>query len=178
MCRADVGDDGTHEILHGGEPGNNDGDVLGTGFGIRNVYRGVSAAEPVFAVVGNQVVMHGFPRSLLVGVADRSPDVDAAGIGFILEFVVHQHTDEFGRVFGVYGFNGCNVCFGFLILGNEGSRLFVLVGGFVDVTQVAHTAQDVVFAHGGALGVHDRVVGRGCDGEPRNRRRFSDGEFI
>ena len=110
------------------------------------------AAIAVTALVVENAAAHGLIRDVLVGLAQRGVDIQAARVGFFAVLRVHELTHHFGHVFGVHVELMTLAAHRQLLV----DRLIVLFRR--DVVQVAHALQDVLLAHLGALRVHHRVV--------------------
>ncbi|CUJ46074.1 Uncharacterised protein [Achromobacter xylosoxidans] len=125
--------------------------------------------------VVQHAVAHGAVGRFLVLGVDRGVDVDALGVGLLLEHAVHQLARQFGRVFAVDGEAAQAGAVG-------AADHYVLLEGFFglfrrQVAQRLHAAQHVVLADLGAREIGDGVEARRRLGNAGQHRGLGRRDF-
>ena len=128
----------------------------------------LGAAVVLAALVVHDALAQGRVGGVLVAGVERGVHVQAAGVGLVAVLREDQLAHHFGHVFGMHaGVVIARAQFQFLGLG--GSSLLCS-----DEAVLLHPLNDVELADACALGVADRVVGRGSLGQARQHGRFGD----
>ena len=122
-------------------------------------------------VVHDAAAQRGVGGFLFAGI-DGGVDVQAARVGLVAVLGKDQLARHFGHVLGMHpGVEGAcadlqRLGLGFSGLGRRDEAVFL------------HALDDVELARAGALGVADRVVGRGRLGQAGQHGRFGDGDVL